>query len=64
MREIEAHYAAYILDHSDSLSRRALLNTAVPRMAEKVVTAFCPPVEQQAEAADAPIPKASTNQRR
>jgi integrase len=45
VREIEAHYAAYILDHSDSLSRRALLNTAVPRMADNVVTAFCPPVE-------------------
>jgi integrase len=45
VREIEAHYAAYILDHSDSLSRRALLNTAVARMADSVVTAFCPPVE-------------------
>jgi isopentenyldiphosphate isomerase len=45
VREIEAHYAAYILDHSDSLSRRALLNTAVPRMADNVVTGFCPPVE-------------------
>jgi integrase len=45
VREIEAHYAAYILDHSDSLSRRALLNTAVPRMADNVMTAFCPPVE-------------------
>jgi integrase len=45
VREIEAHYAAYILDHSDSLSRRALLNTAVPRMADNVVTAFCPAVE-------------------
>jgi hypothetical protein len=28
VREIEAHYAAYILDHSDALSRRALLDTA------------------------------------
>ena len=28
VREIEAHYAAYILDHSDALSRRALLNTS------------------------------------
>jgi hypothetical protein len=33
VREIEAHYAAYILDHSDALSRRALLDTSaqVPR---------------------------------
>jgi integrase len=30
VREIEAHYAAYILDHSDALSRRALLDTAPP----------------------------------
>jgi integrase len=45
VREIEAHYAAYILDHSDSLSRRALLNTAVPRIAANVATVFCPPVE-------------------
>jgi hypothetical protein len=28
VREIEAHDAAYILDHSDALSRRALLDTA------------------------------------
>jgi integrase len=28
VREIEAHYAAYILDHSDALSRRALLDTS------------------------------------
>jgi hypothetical protein len=28
VREIEAHYAAHILDHSDALSRRALLDTA------------------------------------
>jgi integrase len=42
VREIEAHYAAYILDHSDALSRRALLNTAAPRVAGNVATAFCP----------------------
>ena len=41
--EIEAHYAAYILDHSDSLSRRALLNTAVPTIADNVT--LCPPGE-------------------
>jgi copper oxidase (laccase) domain-containing protein len=45
VREIETHYAAYILDHSDALSRRALLNTAVPGIADNVVTAFCLPVE-------------------
>jgi hypothetical protein len=66
VREIEAHYAAYILDHSDSLSRRALLNTAVPRMADNVVTGFCPPVgtRRKPSAADAPIPKSSSNLRR
>jgi hypothetical protein len=68
VREIEAHYAAYILDHSDSLSRRALLNTAVPRMADNVMTAFCPPVKldrcSKRSAVDAPIPKSSSNQRR
>src|SRR5271166_7027688 len=33
VREIEAHYAAFILDHSDALARRTLLDTAVPVMA-------------------------------
>ena len=28
VREIEAHYAAFILDHSDALARRTLLDTA------------------------------------
>jgi integrase len=37
VREIEAHYAAYILDHSDALSRRALLDTSAPVMADNVV---------------------------
>ena len=32
VREIEAHYAAYILDHSDALSRRALLNSSAQVM--------------------------------
>ncbi len=36
VREIEAHYAAYILDHSDALSRRALLDT-VPLMPSDLV---------------------------
>jgi integrase len=34
VREIEAHYAAYILDHSDALSRRVLLDTAHPVAAD------------------------------
>jgi hypothetical protein len=37
VREIEAHYAAYLLDHSDALSRRALLNTAAPAVDHVVV---------------------------
>jgi integrase len=36
-REIEAHYAAYILDHSDAVSRRGLLNTARQMSADDVV---------------------------
>ena len=41
VREIEAHYAAYILDHSDALSRRALLNTTA-QVVDDVVNTFCP----------------------
>ena len=37
VREIEAHYAAYILDHSDALSRRALLDTSSSVTAGNVV---------------------------
>jgi hypothetical protein len=37
VREIEARYAAFILDHSDSLARRTLLDTAVPVMADDVL---------------------------
>jgi integrase len=35
VREIEAHYAAFILDHSDALTRRTLLDTAAPVIAER-----------------------------
>ena len=35
VREIEAHYAAFILDHSDALTRRTLLDTAAPMIAER-----------------------------
>jgi integrase len=35
VREIEAHYAAFILDHSDALTRRTLLDTAAPLIAER-----------------------------
>src|SRR6266508_381063 len=38
VREIEAHYAAYILDHSDALSRRVLLDTSTPVAAKNVIT--------------------------
>ena len=38
VREIEAHYAAYILDHSDALSRRVLLDTSTPVAANNVIT--------------------------
>ena len=37
VREIEAHYAAYILDYSDALSRRALLDTSAPTPASNVL---------------------------
>jgi hypothetical protein len=37
VREIEAHYAAYILDYSDALSRRALLDTSRPMVTDNVV---------------------------
>ena len=37
VREIEAHYAAFILDHSNSLARRTLFDTAVPVMADDVL---------------------------
>jgi integrase len=37
VREIEAHYATYILDYSDALSRRALLDTSAPRPASNVL---------------------------
>ena len=36
-REIEAHYAAYILDHSDAVSRHGLLNTARQMSADDAV---------------------------
>ena len=35
VREIEAHYAAFILDHSDALTRRTLLDTGAPVIAER-----------------------------
>jgi hypothetical protein len=30
VREIEKHYGAFITDHSDSLARQAMLDTADP----------------------------------
>jgi integrase len=46
VREIEAHYAAYILDHSDALSRRVLLDTsaAVVGRQRGAPAVFCPRV--------------------
>jgi hypothetical protein len=35
VREVEAHYAALILDDSDALTRRTLLDTAAPVIAER-----------------------------
>ena len=43
VREIEAHYAAYILDHSDAISRRALLETPGPLSADTAKRAAQPP---------------------
>jgi len=43
VREIEAHYAAYILDHSDAVSRRALLETPGPLSADTAQRAAQPP---------------------
>ena len=43
VREIEAHYAAYILDHSDAVSRRALLETPGPLSADTAKRAAQPP---------------------
>jgi integrase len=43
VREIETHYAAYILDHSDALSRRALLDTARPIAANLLESSGQPP---------------------
>jgi hypothetical protein len=34
---IEKSYSAYIADHADAISRRALLDTAVPAAAANVV---------------------------
>ena len=42
VREIEAHYAAYILDHSDAVSRRALLETPGPLSADTAQRAAQP----------------------
>jgi len=47
VREIEAHYAKYITDYSDALSRRALLNTAVLTMADDLVNTSCPRVHSR-----------------
>jgi integrase len=43
VREIETHYAAYILDHSDALSRRALLDTARPIASNLLESSDQPP---------------------
>lgn len=43
VREIEAHYAAYILDHSDAVSRRALLETPGALNADTAKRAAQPP---------------------
>jgi hypothetical protein len=37
VREIEAHYGKFILDFSDAISRRVLLDTAGPVGGENVV---------------------------
>jgi hypothetical protein len=45
VREIEAHYAAYILDHSDAVSRRALLETPGALNADTARRAAQPPAD-------------------